>query len=313
MYIKFCTVDVFTQTVFSGAQIAVVYTVKDTTEKKEGGENLNDQQMQAIAAEFNVSDTVFVSAIDASKNHFSLRIFTPRKETGFGSHTIVAAAHVLAHVGQLNLKEKHTPLLLDHRGTQLTAHVSHDNGEIQLVQLSLTTGPIVDNYVPSTEDLSELLSLPSRDLSVKPYRSLLVSNNGVYIVIPVKNLEAIKSAEFNHKAWNQSLAPNTSAQQLLLFCQRGESPGADFHLKLLGPNIGRQEDPPVGAAIPAFSAYLCAHPHVKKGTYSFIAERGLQSSRQSLLHVELDNKGNDQLTLRVGGSAVVVCEGRMKI
>ncbi len=308
MYVQYCTVDVFTQTVFSGAQIAVVYGAKDSND-----ETLTETQMQSIAAEFNLSDTVFVSAIDASKNQFSLKVFTPHKETGFGSHTIVAAAHVLAHVGQLSLKQKHTPLLLNHRGVDLSVHVSHENGEIQLTQLSLDTAPIVDNYVPSTEDLSELLSLSSRDLELKPFRSLLVSNNGVYIVVPVKNLETIKAAQFNHKAWNQSLAPNTAAQQLLLFCQRGESPGSDFHLKLLGPNIGHQEDPPVGAAIPAFSAYLCAHPHVKKGTYSFIAERGLQSSRQSLLHVELDNKGNDQLTLRVGGNAVVVSEGRMKI
>jgi trans-2,3-dihydro-3-hydroxyanthranilate isomerase len=303
MHLKFCTVDVFTKTVFSGAQIAVVFDA----------ENLDDEQMQAIAAEFAVSDTVFVRAVAAEKNHFSLRIFTPHKETGFGSHTTVAAAYALAHTGQLSLKEKHTPLLLQHRGEQLTLHVSHREGEIELVQLSWVTQPIVDNYVPSTGELAELLSLSERDLAVKPFRSLLVSNNGIYIVVPVRGLEAIKSAQFNTKAWNQSLAAHTAAHQLLLFSQQCETPGSDFHLKLFNPNVGPQQNPPVGAAIPAFGAYLCVHQHIKPGTYSFIAERGLRSARQSLLHVELDNKGKEELTLRIGGNAVIVSEGRMKI
>lgn len=303
MYIKFCTVDVFTRNVFSGAQIAVVLDA----------ETLNDKQMQTVATEFAVSDTVFVRAIDAKKNYFSLRIFTPVKETGCGSHTTVAAAYALAHAGALSLKEKHTPILLEHRGNQLNVHVSHNQGEIELVQLSWVTQPIVDNYVPGNGELAELLSLPERALEVKPYRSLLVSNNGIYIVVPVRGLESIKAAQFNARAWHQSLAAHTAAQQLLLFTQQCENPGSDFHLKLFSPNIGPQQDPPVGAAIPAFGAFLCAHQHIKPGTYSFIAERGLQSVRQSLLHVELDNKGKENLTLRVGGEAVIASEGRMKI
>ena len=303
MYLKFCTVDVFTRQVFSGAQIAVVYDA----------ENLSDEQMQAIAAEFSVSDTVFLRTLDEKKNYFSLRIFTPLKETGFGSHTTVAAAYGLAQAGMLSLTDKHTPVLFEHRGQQLNVHVSHDNGEIELVQLSWITQPIVDNYVPSSSELAELLSLSPRDLDLKPFRALLVSNNGIYVVVPVRSLDAIKGAQFNNKVWNQSLAAHTAAQQLLLFSQQCESPGSDFHLKLFSPNLGPQQDPPVGAAIPAFGAFLCAHSHIKPGTYSFIAERGLRSARQSLLHVELDNKGKEDLTLRIGGNAIIVSEGTMKI
>ena len=303
MYIKFCTVDVFTEQVFGGAQIAVVCDA----------DNLNDKQMQAIAAEFSVSDTVFIRTLDAKQNRFSLRIFTPGKETGFGSHTTVAAVYGLAHAGLLNLTDKHTPLWFEHRGRELHLHVSHNQGEIELVQLSWVTQPIVDNYVPSTAELAELLSLPQKMLDVKSFRPLLVSNNGIYIVVPVRGLEAIKAAQFNSKAWHQSLAAHTSAQQLLVFSQQCETAGADFHLKLFSPNLGPQQDPPVGAAIPAFGAFLCAHPHIKPGTYSFIAERGLQSARQSLLHVELDNQSKEDLTLRVGGKAIVVSEGTMKL
>jgi trans-2,3-dihydro-3-hydroxyanthranilate isomerase len=96
-----------------------------------------------------------------------------------------------------------------------------------------------------------------------------------------------------------------------LFSQHTETPGSDFHLRLLGPQIGVNDNPPIGSAIPAFAAYLCSHPHIKKGTYSFVAERGLKQQRQSLLNIELDNKPGDELTLRVGGSAVLVCEGKL--
>lgn len=304
---SYITVDVFTKMRFSGAQIAVFPQA----------ESLTPEQMQLIARELNLSDTVFLNSrasASGQANCFNLQSFSPLQETGFGSHTTVAAAYALAHAGELKLTQRHTPITLKQGGRELLAHVTHEQGEIELTQLSLTTNPIVDNYVPSQQDLAELLSLPVGAFAAKPWRSLLVSNNGIYIVVPVRGLKHLREAQFNLRAWNQSLAPQTAAQQLLLFSTQTELSGNDFHLTLFGPSIATSlQDPPIGAAIPAFSAYLCAHNHIQKGTYTYIAERGWSDRRQSLLHVEMDNKGSDELTLRVGGTAVVVSEGKMTI
>jgi trans-2,3-dihydro-3-hydroxyanthranilate isomerase len=61
--------------------------------------------------------------------------------------------------------------------------------------------------------------------------------------------------------------------------------------------------------MPAFTAYLCAHDHIKKGTYTFVIDHGSVTTRKSVLNIEMDNKQEKALTIRVGGPAVMVSEG----
>src|SRR6188474_135741 len=91
MQLEYFTVDVFTDRVFSGNQLAVV-------PKAEG---LDGDMMQAIAKEFNYSETVFVlPATDASAD-CRLRIFTPGSELPFAGHPTVGTAVLLAELGIL--------------------------------------------------------------------------------------------------------------------------------------------------------------------------------------------------------------------
>ena len=82
----FQQVDVFTSVAFKGNPLAVVF----------GGDGLSDKRMQAIAGEFNLSETVFVRPPDNPAHTASLRIFTPGKELPFAGHPTVGAAVALA-------------------------------------------------------------------------------------------------------------------------------------------------------------------------------------------------------------------------
>ena len=84
-------------------------------------------------------------------------------------------------------------------------------------------------------------------------------------------------------------------------------------MRLVGPNIGFHEDPPVGSAIPTLAAFLCSFEHMQTGTYTFAVERGDEKVRRSVLNMEMDHKGEDTLTIRVGGEAVKAAEGTMYI
>ena len=84
-------------------------------------------------------------------------------------------------------------------------------------------------------------------------------------------------------------------------------------MRLLGSRIGLYEDPPVGNAMPAFASYLCSFDFMQKGTYTFAVDRGDALYRRSVLNLEMDHKGEDTLTIRVGGSAVMVAEGVMTV
>lgn len=75
--------------------------------------------------------------------------------------------------------------------------------------------------------------------------------------------------------------------------------------------IGIHEDPPIASAMPAFSAYLCAHDHIKQGAHTFVIDRGSMDKRKSVLNIEMDNKLEETLTIRVGGPAMITAEGTL--
>ena len=84
---RFQTLDVFTETALAGNPLAVVLDA----------EGLDDARMQAIAAEFNLSETVFVFEPRNAINSARVRIFTPKRELPFAGHPTVGAAALIAH------------------------------------------------------------------------------------------------------------------------------------------------------------------------------------------------------------------------
>src|ERR1700693_121241 len=83
---EFVTVDVFTDRRFGGNPLAVFPDAR----------GLSDEQMQALAAEFNLSETTFVLPPDNPQNHARVRIFTTRAELPFAGHPNVGTGYVLA-------------------------------------------------------------------------------------------------------------------------------------------------------------------------------------------------------------------------
>jgi trans-2,3-dihydro-3-hydroxyanthranilate isomerase len=90
MQVKFITVDVFTDRQFGGNPLAVI---ADAT-------GLSTQQMQSIAAEFNLAETTFVLPPEKAEHTAKVRIFTPRAELPFAGHPNVGTAFVLARNGE---------------------------------------------------------------------------------------------------------------------------------------------------------------------------------------------------------------------
>src|SRR3954471_16137616 len=82
---RFVTLDVFTQKRFAGNPLAVVLEP----------DRLDTAAMQAIAREFNLSETVFVFPPAEAKHRASLRIFTPGRELPFAGHPTVGTAVLL--------------------------------------------------------------------------------------------------------------------------------------------------------------------------------------------------------------------------
>lgn len=295
--------DVFTKQVFYGAQVAVFPEA----------EGLSKRQMALVARELNLTETVFLSKSTELEDRFRMRIFTPLGELNFAGHPIIAAAYVLAACNRLVLNNDYTPVVFEQNSGDVQASVSSADGKPSFVQFSRTVSPVVDYYAPTEAELASFLGVDAAYIDNKKYTTRLVSCDVPYLIVPMYYYQTVRDARFDLSAWSQSIAPQTAAQELLLVSPKTPYQDSDFAVRLVGPNIGVHEDPPVGSAIPALAAYLCSFDHLQKGTYTFAVERGDENVRRSVLNLEMDHKGEDTLTLRVGGEAVKVAEGKMFI
>jgi len=291
--------DVFTKQVFNGAQVAVF----------PNADGLNKMQMSLVARELNLTETVFLSKIENETNHFQMKIFSPSGEIDFAGHPIIAAAYTLASCNQLTLSEGHTPVVLHQNTGIFLANVSYDNNEPSFIQYTRTASPIVDYFTPTEAELASFLGIDAAYIDNKKYSARLVSCGSPYLVVPTYYYETLREAKFDFAAWSQSIAPQTAAQEILLVSPKTPSQDSDFAVRLVGPNIGYNDDPPAGSAMPALAAFLCSFDHMQKGTYTFAVQRGDEKTRRSIINLEMDHKGEDTLTLRVGGDAVMVAEG----
>ena len=295
--------DAFTSQIFNGAQIAVF----------PNADGLSDKQMQLLSRELNLTETVFVFHPEGEALRRKLRVFSPKAELDFAGHPIIATAYVLGKCGDIELTGSMTTVVFEQNVGPIDVNISVKAGQPTFVQFSRQISSIIDRFAPNDEELAGFLSIPQSALDHKTYSPRLVSCGVPYLVVPVWNYESVRTARFNYSAWSQSAAPQTAASEIILFTAKTPYSDSNFNARLLGPHIGINDDPPVGSAMPAFAAYLCSFDHLKKGTYTYTVDRGDAQTRRSLLHLEMDHKGQEYITLRVGGEAVVFAQGYITI
>ena len=293
-------VDVFTGSAFNGAQIAVFPDAGDLT----------DPQMQTLARELNLSDTVFIHRNGDAD--YRLKVFSPVSELSFSGHAIIGAAYVLAQSGLQPLDAQHTVIQMRlHSSSTQVVITRRGEGEI-FIMFSRKAQPVIDRYVPGTAELAAALGLEENLIISKPYFPMLVSCDQPYLIVPLRSFEAVRQARFHLKAWSDSVAPISATNEILLFSTRSDLRSSNFHGRLVGPQIGIHEDPPIGSVMPAFAGFLGAQGHVRPGTYSFVIDRGTLSTRKSVITVEMVNQKGRENEIRVGGPATIVGKGELQ-
>jgi trans-2,3-dihydro-3-hydroxyanthranilate isomerase len=303
MKMNYYIADVFTRQLFNGAQIAVF----------PNADGLSDTSMMFLARELNLSETVFVFHPEAGVDKRIMRVFSPKKELDFAGHPIIATAYVLGLCGDIPLKDGINSIILEQKIGSINVNITAIDGKPTFVQFAQTVVSIVDRFAPTDEELANFLMIKQTELDHKKYSPRLVSCGFPYLIVPVWNYETVRKAKFNSAAWSQSIAPQTAAQEILVFAPKTPFADSDFNARLLGPHIGIYEDPPIGSAMTAFASYLCSFEHTQKGTHVFAVDRGDAESRRSVINIEMDNKGHEQLPLRVGGEAVLFAQGTIDL
>jgi len=297
---RFFTLDVFTETPLAGNPLAVVLDA----------EGLCDARMQAIAAEFNFSETVFVLAPEKPANAASLRIFTPVRELPFAGHPTIGTAALLAHIHDPDqLGAQDVRVVLEEQVGEIVCNVRRRDGRVLAADFGLPKLPVrLEAQPPSKIEIAEGVCLAPEDIGFDGHEPTLYTAGAPYLFIPVRSLAAIGRARPGVMSWAGKDGPAA-----YLYTRDVVQTGSDYHARMFGGGWGVTEDPATGSAAAAFAGVVCAFDFPGDGERRLIIEQGFEMGRPSLIALSFAVEGGMLRSASIGGSAVIVSSGALDL
>jgi trans-2,3-dihydro-3-hydroxyanthranilate isomerase len=295
--LRYHTLDVFTDRAFGGNPLAVVFD----------GESLDGATMQSVAAEFNLSETVFVLPPLRPSSTRRARIFTPRTELPFAGHPTVGTAFLLADLGECDLAAPDPAVILEEGVGDVRVRIQVEKGRPVGARMSVPKMPERGPQPPPAPQLAEILSLSAADLH--PGLPPQAWTCGLpFLFVALKDLDAVRRARVRQDPWARALEASW-APNIFVFALEADS--ADVHARMFAPGFGIAEDPATGAAVSALAG--CLGQSLPDGRHAWLVEQGVEMGRPSRLELECERAGGRFTAVRVGGPAVRVSEGVMSI
>ena len=288
MKLPYLVLDVFTRTPLKGNGLAVVPRA----------DGLMDNEMQAIAREFNLSETVFICKPQNECNMAALRIFTPYQELPFAGHPTVGAAVTLglnSRASAIRMEEK-VGLV-----TALFERIDRRTGEARFTLPRLPTR-LAD--LPDRLGMAQALGIEVEDIGCGVFKPAVFSAGVTFHLVPVRDAQVLKKVQVNRTAWNDVF--HHEHHSAYVFTLTPEEKDNDIAARMFGMDLG--EDPGTGSAAAALIGML-AEEEIGTGQTDYVLRQGYEMGRPCRITLQ-SRKENDVLVHgAIGGQAVVVAEG----
>jgi trans-2,3-dihydro-3-hydroxyanthranilate isomerase len=302
--LEYFIVDVFTSTPLAGNPLAVVF---DTV-------GLSDERMQAVAREFNLSETTFIQRrppeVEAAEG-VRVRIFTTQEELPFAGHPTLGTSSVLKLHAPETVREKSITLALN-VGPVPVRFSEPDSGSSpdaifgEMTQRDPEFGAELD-----AADVSRLIGVAAADLdpSLTPQ---MASTGNPFAIVVLRSLEALARLRVDHDLatpwlrerggrWFYVLAPAAGAQD------SSANPRFRARMQFYGG-----EDPATGSAAGCAISYLVARGAVQPDV-RILLRQGVEMGRTSDLFLSAGMLHSRVTDVRVAGSTVPVARGSISV
>jgi trans-2,3-dihydro-3-hydroxyanthranilate isomerase len=293
---RYVTVDVFTDRAFGGNQLAVVLDAQ----------GLSTAQMQAIATEFNYSETTFILPPRDGANDAHVRIFTPTTELPFAGHPNVGTAFVMARLAA----KPPARLRFEEIAGLVPLEILLKEGKV--VGAELTAPQRLSRMTAiSTEQTASCLSLSPSDVRTDRHRPQIVSVGTAFLVAELRSREALRTAKPDAAAFARTF-PVDGAFAVYFYTRdvpASEKP-TDIQARMFFPGVsGLIEDPATGSATVAAAALLADLDAGTDGELSLRVGQGIDMGRPSLLLTRVRKEDGKPVSAHVGGNCVAMMEG----
>jgi len=273
----FRIVNVFAQARLEGNPLCVF----------EDGRGLGDETMQALALQFNLSETTFVLPSQRATAH--VRIFTPTFEMPFAGHPTLGTAHVVR-----SLQQPGDELSLEMKAGIIPVRA---NGDVWTLEAN---APSHREPKASSDALAAMLGVARSDILDRP---LWIDTGSDQLVIPLASHEAVKRVAPKADLM-LALASNEPRAMAYVFARERDRVLARFFFPRLGAMI---EDPGTGSACANLGGWLL----VTGATLPqrLLVDQGEATGRPCRLGLEV----TADRRIRVSGNVVQLARGTLTL
>lgn len=289
---RFYTLDVFTNTRFQGNPLAVITD----------GDGLSNDQMQAIAREMNLSETVFVQRPTDDRALARLRIFTTKEELKLAGHPVIGTWFLLAELGVVPAQEGGVHVQQQTGAGVLPVEIRFKDGRPQRVTMTQKEAAFRPSKI-NKKKLADALGISPKDFDPK-LEAEFVSTGIFNLMVPLRNRKALEKIQMNIGELARLLGKNCG----LAYCFTLGANSAAYARGMMP--WGLYEDAATGSAAGSLGAYLVKRGKLGAGHTLHVAQ-GVEMGRPSQIEVQVSQAGK-KLTPRVSGAAVKVFEGTIQ-
>jgi trans-2,3-dihydro-3-hydroxyanthranilate isomerase len=300
MRIEFVTVDVFTDRKFGGNPLAVVPDAR----------GLTSEQMQAIAAEFNLAETTFVLPPKDPAHTAQVRIFTPRAELPFAGHPNVGTAFVLASEGVSHGRGVSHPIVFEEKAGLVRLDPIKQGSAVIGARLA-PPQPVVRGEDFAVDVAAAAVSLANGDIETARHRPCFAACGISMALAELKTRAALAAARPRAEIFSEHI-PADRATGFLLYVE-DQREGFDLQARMFAPLYGVPEDPATGSANVILAGLLASLRPEADLKLKLRIGQGFDMGRPSALEAFAEKRDDKIVALSIGGHCVPMMRGTLDV
>ena len=278
------------------------------------GRRLTDEQMQSIAREMNLSETVFVmprTAMVERERGVRVRIFTTEGELPFAGHPTLGTATWL-RLHHPDFKGDET-IALECNVGRIPVRFAAEDGRPGMFgtmrQNDPTFGDVEAAGWPTRAEFAHALGYAADEVGLEGAEAApaqVVSTGSAFCIVPLRSIE-VASRLAIPQARARPLLERIGARFFYCVTRAEKDSGVDWHARMQFYN---GEDPATGSAAGCLAAWLVRHGLARSGE-AVLLEQGLEILRPSRLTLRATGTANGITDVFVGGRTIPVATGRL--
>jgi trans-2,3-dihydro-3-hydroxyanthranilate isomerase len=302
---EFVQLDVFTQTPLTGNPLAVFTDAR----------GLDDNEMQALAREMNLSETTFILPRDPAteaQEGKKVRIFTVAEELPFAGHPTLGTALHLYATQAAPVSEQSDQITLDLKAGKIPVRFTANSknagrnlADGQVFGEMRQRDPEFGVTFPR-EEVARVLGIAADEF---PWPIQSVSTGLPFVIVAIRNPETLANLKFPHVQAAEFLKNSDAKFFYFLSPQRREKNRLEARARMF---FYGGEDPATGSAAGCAASWMVQHG-IANSEEQVLIRQGVEIRRSSEMYVRATKDGERVTNVRVGGYAVEVLRGTMSL